>query len=161
MERPNRRCSISVPAPSRTVRCQSDHFQRLFRSLKRNFSDCRFDTSVRVEQQPVRLTRGNLRRIFCSKSNPGLFRPARMWRFPKAGFRGSRPSGWRLNLRFSSIVAISPSFPVFFTKINIFLCKTTILYDCKMLIVVDNVYKCNYSNMVKYLRILCVNYLYI
>lgn len=33
----------------------------------------------------------------------------------------SRPSGWRLNLRFSSIVAISPSFPVFFTKINIFL----------------------------------------
>ena len=30
-----------------------------------------------------------------------------------------------------------------------------------MLIVVDNVYKCNYSNMVKYLRILCVNYLYI
>lgn len=48
-----------------------------------------------------------------------------------------------------------------FTKINIFFCKTTILYDCKMLIVVDNVYKCNYSNMVKYLRILCVNYLYI
>ena len=39
------------------------------------------------------LIRGNLRRIFCNKSKPGLFRPARIWEIP-AGLISSSSASW-------------------------------------------------------------------
>ena len=39
------------------------------------------------------LIRGNLLRIFCSKSKPGLFRPARIWEIP-AGLISSSSASW-------------------------------------------------------------------
>ena len=72
------------------------------------------------------LIRGNLRRIFCSRSKPGLFRPARIWEIP-AGLIPSSSASW---------LGFNPSF---FIKSSNFSLICRIFYKYKYLFFVKQV----------------------
>ena len=62
---------------------------------RRIFGRCRSRLLMRRVERSSQsgLIRGNLRRIFCNKSKPGLFRPARIWEIP-AGLISSSSASW-------------------------------------------------------------------